>query len=136
MTVTRTARCGCGNLTVKTRGEPSDVYACSCLKCQRQSGGAFTYSAVFPEAALAIAGERRSWRHRADSGRWIETEFCPTCGVTICFRVEAWPGLMGIAVGCFADPHFAQPTTLFWAARRHRWLALPDSIAVMQTQPD
>ena len=38
----RRARCGCGNVTVTTSGEPLAVYACSCLSCQRESGGAFT----------------------------------------------------------------------------------------------
>jgi len=136
MAGTRTARCSCGNLTVTTRVDPSDVYACSCLNCQRQGGGAFTYSAVFPGAAVSIAGERRTWRHHGDSGRWIDTEFCPTCGVTVCFRVQAWPGLIGIPVGCFADPDFAPPATLYWAARRHHWLMVPEGIAVVETQPD
>ena len=132
----RTARCGCGNLTVTTRGEPTDIYACSCLACQKKSGGAFTYSAIFPDTAVSVAGERRAWRHHGDSGRWIETEFCPTCGVSVCFRMEAWPTVMGVYIGCFADPDFARPTRLYWAARRHRWLTFPDDIAVMETQPD
>lgn len=38
----RNARCGCGGLTVTTRGEPLVVYACSCLNCQRESGSAFS----------------------------------------------------------------------------------------------
>lgn len=58
----RTASCGGGNLTVTTIGEPSEVYACSCLNCQRESGSAFSYCAVYPEAAVSIAGDRRVWR--------------------------------------------------------------------------
>ena len=54
---TRAARCGCGSLTVTTTGEPAAVYACGCLSCQRKSGSAFTYSAVYPEAAVSMAGE-------------------------------------------------------------------------------
>jgi hypothetical protein len=134
MAGTRTARCGCGNLTVTVRGEPFGVYACSCLLCQRKSGGAFTYSAIFAETTVSVAGERRPWRHHGDSGRWIESEFCPTCGVTVCFRTEAWPTAVGVAVGCFADPDFAQPARLYWAARRHRWLTLPDGLTLIETQ--
>ena len=84
---------------------------------------------------MTVTGERRAWRHHADSGRWIESEFCPTCGVTVCFRSQGWPGLVGIPVGCFADPGFAPPSMLFWAARRHRWLTLPHDIATIDTQP-
>jgi hypothetical protein len=31
----RVARCACGDLTLTTRGEPLDVYLCSCKDCQR-----------------------------------------------------------------------------------------------------
>ncbi len=132
----RTASCGCGNLTVTASGEPLQVYACSCLNCQRESGGAFTYSAVYPEAAVSIAGERRGWRRHGESGRWVETEFCPTCGTTVIARIEAWPETIAISVGCFADPNFAEPETLYWASRRHRWVAFPEDTQTMTSQPD
>ncbi len=131
----RTARCGCGQLIVTARGTPAAVHACSCLSCQRRSGGAFTYSAFYPAAAVNVAGERTVWRHHGDSGRGSESEFCPTCGVTVCFRVDANPGIIGIPVGCFADPDFARPERLYWASRRHRWLRLPDGIELIETQP-
>ncbi len=105
----RTARCGCGNLTVTTSAEPLEVYACSCLNCQRESGGAFSYGAVYPEAAVLIAGERKAWRRKVDSGRWIETDFCPTCGVTVCYRKESWPDVIGVSAGCFARATLSSP---------------------------
>ncbi len=132
----RTARCGCGNLTVTTSGEPSEVHACSCLNCQRESGSAFTYGAIYPEAAVSIAGERRVWRRNVDSGRWIETEFCPTCGATVLARMEYSPGTLSVPVGCFADPDFAKPEGLYWASRRHHWLQFPEDIESVETQPD
>ena len=55
----RAARCACGNLMVTARGEPLEVYLCSCTDCQRGSGSAFSYAAIFPESAVSIAGERR-----------------------------------------------------------------------------
>ncbi len=132
----RTARCGCGNLTVTTSAEPLEVYACSCLNCQRESGGAFSYGAVSPEAAVLIAGERKAWRRKVDSGRWIETEFCPTCGVSVCGRMEGWPEVISVPAGCFADPEFAKPEKLYWAQRRHRWLEFPEGIELVDTRPD
>jgi hypothetical protein len=131
----RLAQCACGSLQVTTAGDPLDVYACGCLVCQRKSGSAFTYSAVFPEASVAVAGPSRRWRHHAESGRWIETEFCPTCGVTVVFRVEAWPGMLGVSIGCFADPEFVRPSKFYWSSRRHRWLGIPDGVESLDTQP-
>ena len=131
-----TARCGCGNLTATTSAEPLEVYACSCLNCQRETGGPFSYSAVYPEALVLISGDRKAWRRTADSGRWVETDFCPTCGVTVCYRAEAWPEVIGVAAGCFGDPEFTKPEKLFWAQRRHRWLELPEGIELVETRPD
>jgi len=49
----RIATCSCGNLTVTARGEPLDVYLCSCTACQRGTGTAFSYAAIFPESAVS-----------------------------------------------------------------------------------
>jgi hypothetical protein len=130
----RTAKCNCGALVLTARGEPADVYACSCIYCQRKSGSAFTYAAIYPESVVSIEGEYRTWRHRSDSGRFLDNSFCPTCGVSVFFRAEALPGRIGFAVGCFADPDFAKPKRLFWASRRHRWLELGKDTALLETQ--
>ena len=132
----RKASCGCGNLTVTTSVEPLEVAACSCLDCQRQSGGAFTYTAIYPETAVSITGNRTTWRRHPDSGRRLETEFCPTCGVTVCFRMEVWPETIGVSVGCFADPDFVKPEKLYWAPRCHRWLTFPEGTELVETEPD
>lgn len=129
----RIATCSCGSLRVTARGKPADVYACSCADCQRKSGSAFTYAALYAESAVTIAGEHRKWQRRGDSGRSIETGFCPTCGVSVFFQAEGLPGMVGVAAGCFADPNFVKPKRLFWASRRHRWLG---EVPVLETQPD
>jgi hypothetical protein len=116
----RKASCGGGGLSVTTRGEPSEISACSCLDCQRRSGSAFTYIASFSDTSVSIAGDRKVWRSQSDSGHWVESKFCPTCGVTVCFIMEAFPETTGICVGCFADSDFAQPQSLYWASRQHR----------------
>jgi hypothetical protein len=130
----RRASCGCGGLTVTTTGEPIEVYACSCLSCQKEGGGAFSYGAIFPAADVSISGERKAWRRKGGSGSWIETDFCPTCGVGVSYRMEAWPEVIGVSAGCFADPDFAKPEKLYWAQRRHRWLELK-GIEMVDVEP-
>ena len=122
----RTARCACGALTLTTRGEPAEVYLCSCLDCQRRSGAAFSYAALYPTSAVEIAGPQKTWRHTAESGRWVETAFCPTCGVSLSSRTQAFPDFVCVAVGGFADPDFAKPERQYRASRRHHWVALDD----------
>ena len=130
----RTASCLCGNLKIVARGEPFEVYLCGCRDCQRRSGSSFTYAALYAESAVTIAGERRTYLRKGDSGRFIETHFCPTCGVTVFFHAEGLPGVVGIAAGCFADPDFTKPSRIYWASRHHHWLDLPASIAREDTQ--
>jgi hypothetical protein len=130
----RIAQCGCGGLTATVSGDPVTVYGCSCVACQRKSGSAFSYAAMFPGAAVTIAGERKTWRYNGDSGRWIENIFCPTCGIAVGFHSEGMPGLTGISVGCFADPDFAPPLRLYWASRRHRWLTFHADLTLLDTQ--
>ena len=132
----RTASCGCGKLTVTARGEHSEVHACSCLSCQRESGSAFSYCAHYPKAAVSIAGERRVWRRHVDSGRWMETGFCPTCGGAVFSRSEISPETIGVAVGCYADPDSAKPERVYWNSRRHHWLRFPKGTELLESEPD
>ena len=78
----RAARCACGNLMVTARGEPLEVYLCSCTDCQRGSGSAFSYAAIFPESAVSIAGERQAIQADASStafsARLVERLCCST----------------------------------------------------------
>jgi hypothetical protein len=87
-----------------------------------------------PTPEVTVAGTPTLYRRRSDFGRLIESSFCPACGVTVCFRAEAMPGMIGIAAGCFADPDFPKPDRLFWASRRHRWLNLGEDIPLLETQ--
>ncbi|MDF1794344.1 MAG: GFA family protein [Thalassobaculaceae bacterium] len=133
---TRTARCGCGAVSVTVIGQPHEVYACGCLNCQRETGSVFTYTASYRGVVATVAGEVRLWRRTVDSGRWCENGFCPTCGTHVFSRSEFEADLIKIAVGCFADPDFQAPETLYYATRSHRWLGLPESTVQLDTQPD
>lgn len=131
---TRIAACSCGALSAETRGEPAQINMCACFACQRRSGAAFTYTAFFPEDAVAIASEHRRWRRATHSGGTHDAYFCPVCACTVMTRLSAIPGLVGIAVGCFADSSFAPPMTFFWSSLRHQWLATDDAIVRSETQ--
>lgn len=134
-TISRTATCACGALQATVAGAPMNVHTCSCAECQRDSGSAFTYTAFFPESAVqAIRGEYRNWRRTGNLGRWVDTSFCPTCGTAVFRHWEALPVVFGVPVGCFADPSFERPAKLYYAARRHRWLVMPEDVEAIDTQ--
>jgi hypothetical protein len=130
----KAASCACGALNVTVSAKPKMTHACACLECQRSTGSAFSYSAFFAEEAVTIRGETRSFRRSSDAGRWQELDFCPSCGVSVFGRLEVLPGIIGVAVGCFADPGFEKPGNLFWASQRHHWLELPAAVEPVETQ--
>ena len=130
----KTAACACGSLTVSVTAPPQRVHVCTCLDCQRMSGSAMSYTAFYAETATAISGAFKAWRRVASSGRWTTSHFCPECGSRVFTRMEAMPGLIGIAVGCFADPGFDKPATAYWTARRHHWFDPPPGFETVDTQ--
>jgi hypothetical protein len=136
----RRARCGCGALSATTRGEPSGVYLCACRNCQIKSGSAFSYAALFAADAVTLDGAHNAYRYAGESGRWIENHFCPACGVAVFFYSEGFPGVIGIAAGCFADsPDTARNTALrpqrmYWAERKRDWVCVPDGVEQLERQ--
>jgi hypothetical protein len=81
-----------------------------------------------------VSGEFKSFRRIADSGRANDANFCPSCGCGVFSRLEGLPNVIGVAVGCFADPEFEKPGTLYWTVRRHQWLAEPSGAATVERQ--
>jgi len=122
---TRTAACSCRSVELVLAGEPRRVYACSCIECQRCTGSAFSYRAIYADSALlSQKGRTRSWRRTGSSGQWLEQNFCPTCGSVVFMRAEALTGALSVSAGCLEDKEFPTPQILHWPNRKPQWLCL------------
>jgi hypothetical protein len=120
---TRQATCTCGQLRVTCEGEPTRISTCHCLACQRRTGSIFGNHAYFPRQNITlIEGIATQFSRIADSGKSLIFNFCPVCGSTIYWEAELFPGLMGVAVGAFGDPHFPPPKHSVWERRQHSWM--------------
>jgi hypothetical protein len=64
----------------------------------------------------------------AESGNTLTFYFCPICGSTVYWENEAFPGIVAVAIGNFADPNFPAPTVAVWEESRHPWISLPPDI--------
>lgn len=124
----RNASCSCGQLSVVTEGEPVRISVCHCLACQRRTGSVFGAQARFPDENVRISGEAKHWSRIGDGGTRIHFSFCPECGSTVFYRLEAVPGFTAVALGAFADPAFPPPTVSVYDVRRHPWVTLDASI--------
>ena len=94
---------------------------CHCLECQKRSGNAFAAQARWPEQRVRVSGEAKTWERVADSGRRATYRFCPHCGSTVAYVIEAWPGVVAVPLGAFADPGFPAPRFSVYEHRKHAW---------------
>ena len=119
----RTAMCCCGSLRVKVRGEPLRVAVCHCFQCQRRSGSVFGDNAYFDRKVVAsIEGDSREFTRATERGGRVTFHFCQRCGSSVYWDLSLEPGIVGVAVGAFADPGFTKPTRSLFGVTRHHWV--------------
>jgi hypothetical protein len=121
----RHAACSCGKIHLTIEGEPARISMCHCLECQRRTGAVISNQARFRPDQVTIAGTATAWTRTAQSGSAVTFHFCPTCGSTVYWESESFPGYIIVAIGNFADPKFPAPTIAVWEESRHPWLSLP-----------
>ena len=122
---TRRAACSCGQLHLTVEGEPSRIWICHCLACQRRTGAVIGNLARFRREQITFNGRATAWKRTAESGNTLTCNFWPTCGSTIYFENGAFPEIVAVAIGNFADPNFPAPIVSVWEETRHPWVSLP-----------
>jgi hypothetical protein len=120
----RTGTCRCGAVRVACEGEPVRVSICHCRACKQRSGSAFAAQVRFPEAQVTVSGETGAWVRTADSGNRVTYHFCPLCGSTAHYDVDAQPGIVAVPLGNFTEPHNYRPGFSVWESRRLDWVAI------------
>lgn len=127
----RVAQCSCGQLRVTCEGDPVRVSICHCLACQRRTGSPFGQQARWHRDQVTIEGNATTYVRVGDSGGTITYRFCPTCGATVYYEIDAMPGMLAVPVGAFADPGFPPPVFSVYEARKHAWVTVPADIEHM-----
>jgi hypothetical protein len=123
--VTRRAECSCGQLSASCSGEPIRISVCHCLACKRRTGSAFSFNARFAENDVSIQGRAAEFTRIGDEGSRLIYSFCPECGTTVHYRIDAQPGLVAIPVGAFADAAFPPPfVSVYHESRRCEWVEI------------
>jgi hypothetical protein len=129
--------CLCGAVRYRVTGEPDLAGVCHCTLCKKRYGSVLGVSAYFDESAVQIKSSAlKTYEDRSDeSNRWLKLEFCPTCGTTVSWTMELFPGARGIAVGTFDNPNWIAPRVHFWTRSAMHWMAFPADVAVFETVP-
>ncbi|WP_296083771.1 GFA family protein [uncultured Agrobacterium sp.] len=120
--VVRSAGCACGKVRLSLVGQPYRVGICHCMDCRKHHGALFLASAIFPEDAVTIDGDTRSY-----NGRF----FCPDCGSPVFGRSG---DEVEVNLGSLDEPDQFEPTYELWTIRREAWL--PDYPALRRFDRD
>ncbi len=105
-----TGGCLCGALRLVAIGRPYRVGLCHCLDCRKNHGALFQACAIFPESAVTVTGETRTYAGRS---------FCPTCGSPVFGRSA---DEIEVNLGALDEPDQFTPTYELWTVRREAWL--------------
>jgi len=107
-------------------GEPVRVSICHCLNCQRRTGSAFGVVARWPADRVTVEGDSHEYALVGDEGTTARFHFCPTCGTSVYYYMDAMPDMIAVPVGGFADPTFPPPSVSVYGVRRHPWAIMPN----------
>jgi hypothetical protein len=136
MPIERSGQCVCGSIRYVCVGDPERVTICHCLWCQRRTGTAFGTEVVYQQRAVTFSGVAPgTYRHTSDeSGRWLESYFCPRCGSNLGFTLQAVPGVRTVPAGTFDDPSFLNAKDIrfrhVYARTRRCWAELTSDVEV------
>jgi len=83
-----------------------------------------------------LKGSLKTYEYRSDeSGRWVKTEFCPTCGATVTWTAERFPGARAIAGGTLDDPNWLKLARHIWTRSAQHWMVFPADVELVETTP-
>jgi hypothetical protein len=91
----------------------------------------FGAQARFQRESVKISGQSRQYVRVGDAGSRIAFHFCPECGSTVYWILEAPAQHVAIPVGAFAEPGFPPPVFSVYEERMHPWVRMPEDIEHM-----
>ncbi len=125
----------CGAVRYRVVGHPIETLICHCTYCQRRTGSAFGLAVYCNEQDVEITrGVLTPYEYRSDeSQRWLRMEFCPTCGTSVTWTVEALSGARAIAGGTFDDPNWSHIQRHYWTRSAQHWMVYPSGVELAET---
>jgi hypothetical protein len=101
------------------------VLACHCDACKKRTGSAFGLSAVVEQANVReFQGTTTTYVRTAESGKPVHYEFCPFCGTTVRWGIQAVPERQIFAAGAFDDPRAFRAAGEMYVERALPWARL------------
>ena len=122
--------CQCGAIRFSTSTTPVRAMACHCTACKLRTGGPYGIGVYFNDAEVQLEqGDVLRYRFESDTtGRWIENEFCSSCGSTVFWTLEMRPGLRAVAGGSYDDPDWYKVEAHIWTRSARSDMRFPEGM--------
>jgi hypothetical protein len=130
-----TGGCACGALRWQATGEPLIQGFCHCRSCQRTSGGGHVGFICFPETAVTVQGETRSYTRSGGSGRPATRYACPVCQSVVFGRADVMAGQINLYAGSLDDPARFKPKMAIYVGERPPWDDVSRGLTCYDTVP-
>lgn len=111
--------CLCGAVHFVAAGEPKWTGWCHCRSCRRHTGAPASAYAGFERDRVEFTKGAPTF---FASSPGVRRGFCATCGSTLTFEGERWPGELHLHIGAFDDPESLPPTGQAFAEERLSWV--------------
>jgi hypothetical protein len=130
-----TGGCVCGALRYEARGAPLLQGFCHCRPCQRISGSGHIGFICFPETAVALQGETRSYSLTGGSGGMATRYCCPTCHSVVYGTTEVMAGQINLYAGSLDDLAQFKPQVAIFVRSRPAWDDVSRDLVCYETVP-
>jgi hypothetical protein len=114
--------CLCGRVRYTMEGDAQFAAVCHCRSCQRYTGSAFEPLMVFPNEAVKVQGDLKTYDDKADSGKFVHRRFCANCGSGVIAEADAMPGVTLVLAGSLDDPSLFKPSMEIFCASAQPWI--------------
>lgn len=119
--------CLCGNIQFVTH-EPNKWCAnCHCTRCQRSHGTGFVTWIGVSDSAVKIIENSVPLKWYFSSKR-SQYGFCPSCGTSLFYRSEKYPGEVDITLANVLTKHNLKPTEHAYFDTHVDWLDFNDGL--------
>jgi hypothetical protein len=118
-----TGGCQCGACHYEAVGEPLDIRACHCRKCQKATGAPFYARVRMAGGDVTLSGPV-GWYPSSDI---VLRGFCPLCGTSL-FSKRADGSTISLLMGSLDEPDRFAPTEHIWVSGKQAWLTLADDL--------
>jgi len=128
MTLTWTARCRCGGLSMNCSSPPVLQLVCHCTDCREVSGAAFSNFVFFRSRDAQLSGEAVRREFVADSGHATVRECCAGCGDMLVDRTAGFPKVVGVVAERLDPPFAFTPNHHVWTDSRLPQVEIPAGV--------